>query len=92
MFIQGDLQAVFDALYSFGAIDPVLKMDWAEVNQEMVSQPNLLKVAVSEINACQGNRDQMVARLGTLDPQAVKFIALEVAREFAEFTDRKAIH
>ena len=28
MFLQGNLQIVFDALYHLGVIDPVLKLDW----------------------------------------------------------------
>ncbi len=37
MYLQGNLQAVFDALYHLGVIDPVLKMDW---NKELDNLPN----------------------------------------------------
>ena len=40
MFIQGNLQVVFDALYSVGAIDPVLGMDWEIINSEMSKSPS----------------------------------------------------
>lgn len=92
MFIQGDLQAVFDALYTVGAIDPVLNSDWKKIASEMAGNPHLYSKAVMTVNQCQGNRNKLVEQLMLLDRQAVNFIAVEVAREFAEFTDRKDLH
>lgn len=92
MFIQGDLQAVFDALFSVGAIDPVLNSDWHEIAREMETHPELYSQALRTVNACAGDKDQLVEKLMLLDRQAVNFIAVEVAREFAEFTDRKELH
>lgn len=89
MFIQGDLQAVFDALYSVGAIDPVLKADWNAISNEMLAHQNKFNTAVTAINHCGGDRVALVQTLHSLDPQSINFIALEVAREFAEFQDRK---
>lgn len=92
MFIQGDLQAVFDALYEIGAIDPVLKMDWNAVSAEMQKYPKILENAFSVVNKCAGDRDQLLNELHQMDNQALTYIALEVAREFAEFQDRKDLH
>lgn len=92
MFLQGDLQIVFDALYSVGAIDPVLKLDWNEVTKEMMSQPLLVSDAFHSINACRGNKDLLVQKLHMMDPRSVNYIAMEVAREFCEFQDRKSLH
>lgn len=92
MFIQGDLQAVFDALYSVGAIDPVLNADWKQISAEMEGNPEMYTKAVSTVNACAGNRNMLVEQLMMLDQKSISFIAVEVAREFAEFTDRKALH
>ncbi len=92
MFIQGDLQAVFDALYSVGAIDPVLNADWKEISNEMKARPDLYSQAMKIVNDCRGDKNQLVERLMSLDAQTVNFIAVEVAREFAEFTDRKDVH
>lgn len=92
MFLQGDLQMVFDALYSVGAIDPVLKLDWAQVTQEMQSNPQLVSTACAQINACHGDKDLLVKKLYTMDKQAVHFVALEVARELCEFQERKLMH
>ena len=92
MFLQGDLQAVFDALYSIGAIDPVLQADWGQIQEQMEEHPELVNQALEEINACAGDRDQIIQHLNQLDTQTLTFVALEVARELAEFTDRQALH
>lgn len=92
MFLQGDLQTVFDALYAIGAIDPVLKMDWNQVTKEMMSQPQLLSDAFQKINACRGDMNLLVQKLHTMDSKSVNFIAMEVAREFCEFQDRSDLH
>lgn len=92
MFIQGDLQALFDALYEVGAIDPVLKMDWSKITEEMARHQNRLTDAFRSINACEGDRELMVQKLKFLDEKSLSFLAMEVAREFAEFQDRKELH
>lgn len=92
MFIQGDLQAVFDALFSVGAIDPVLNADWKEISNEMKARPDVYSQAMKIVNDCKGDKKQLIDQLMSLDAQTVNFIAVEVAREFAEFSDRKSLH
>jgi hypothetical protein len=92
MFLQGDLQALFDALYTVGAIDPVLKMDWEKVTQEMVQNPHIVRQALQAINACEGNKTLLVQQLHMMDQRSVNYIAMEVAREFVEFQDRSCLH
>lgn len=92
MFIQGNLQAVFDALYTVGAIDPVLGMDWEKINLEMNNSPQLVNRACASINACFGDPKLLVETLRSLEPKLLNFVALEVAREFCEFQDRKELH
>ncbi len=92
MFLQGDLQTVFDALYSVGAIDPVLKLDWAEVTKEMMSQPQIVSDAFQTVNSCRGNKDILIQKLHMMDQRSVNYIAMEVAREFCEFQDRTELH
>ncbi len=91
-FLQGDLQALFDALYSVGAIDPVLKMDWSQVTAEMMKDYGVMQNAVNVINACKSNPSLLVEKMHTLDSKSLNYIAVEVAREFAEFQDRKELH
>lgn len=92
MFIQGDLQAVFDALYLIGAIDPVLKADWEKLSADLTQNSTLVGEAVSKLNSCDGNVDELKTALLGLEPKAVQFVALEVARELAEFSSREIVH
>ncbi len=94
MFIQGNLQALFDALYEIGAIDPVLKMDWSQITDEMSHKQNkkVVNNAFRVINACEGDRELMIQKLKFMDEKSLSFLAMEVAREFAEFQDRKELH
>lgn len=92
MFIQGNLQVVFDALYALGVIDPILKMNWSDVNEEINRNPQILQEAVGVVNKCSGDYQELVMRLKSMDSTHLSFIALEVAREFAEFKDRSQLH
>ena len=91
MFLQGDLQAMFDALYVVGAIDPVLKMDWEKITNEMTKEQHLLSEAFQDLNECSGDRSQLIKKLSLMDSKVVNYVALEVAREFCEFQDRKSL-
>lgn len=92
MFIQGDLQAVFDALYTVGAIDPVLNMDWEKLNSEMNKNPQVIYKVCESINACRGNQEKLVQILKQIDEKLLHYVTMEVAREFSEFQDRKELH
>ncbi|MES3039285.1 MAG: cytochrome [Bdellovibrionota bacterium] len=91
MFLQGNLQVVFDALFTVGAIDPVLKMDWTEICEEMKKDPDNTRVAFDKVNSCRGDYTQLISTLNELDQKSVHYIAMEVAREFCEFHDRQSL-
>lgn len=92
MLIQGDLQAVFDALYYLGVIDPVLEKDWAEAMDELPRFNRNIQNAITGINACKGNTNEMVRHLREYDVETLEYVAMEVAREFADFYARKKVH
>lgn len=92
MFIQGNLQAVFDALYTIGAIDPVLRMDWEKINSEMSENPQHVINVCQSVNACKGDQTLLIQTLKTMDEKSLHYVALEVAREYSEFQDRKELH
>lgn len=92
MFIQGDLQVIFDALYEVGAIDPVLKLDWQEVTSQMSRQQKQVNRIFDQINDCHGNKSLLVQKLQQMDETSRSYVAMEVAREYAEFQDRKDLH
>ncbi len=92
MFLQGNLQNLFDALYRVGAIDPVLKMDWSKISESMTHHPEKVQVIYKMVNEHDGSTDQLANKLKSLDFDSLSFIAVEVARELAEFQDRQILH
>jgi hypothetical protein len=91
-FLQGDLQTLFDVLYTMGVIDPVLKMDWVKVNEEIVRNQDKMVRAMVVVNSCGGDQHKLQSHLNNLDQSSLSYLAMEVAREFAEYQDRKELH
>lgn len=87
MHIQGDLQAVFDALYQMGVIDPLLDKDWEENFYHRPKTPEL-EAAIRTVNESQGNLSTIINRLSNFDQQTLEYLAMEVAREFADYSQR----
>lgn len=92
MYLQGDLQAVFDALYDMGVIEPVLKMDWQEALKEIQHDPKALFDVVRVANNNQDDGLDLKEKLQKFDDRTLSFLAMEVAREFADFHSREEIH
>lgn len=92
MHLQGNLQVVFDALYEMGIIDPVLRMDWKDANRERHLHARDLDRAVQIANRFAGSRHLLVAELEKFDEQTLSYLAMEVAREFADYHARKELH
>ncbi len=90
--LQGDLQAVFDALYDLGVIEPVLAMDWRSRLLEMEKGSPQLDTAIIAVNECGRDRTQLTKKLNTLDKDALEMLAMEVAREFADYHTRQDLH
>ncbi len=92
MYIQGDLQLVFDALYNLGVIDPVLDMDWSEAMSDFSEHHEDLFKAVEVVNATGRDVNSLTRNLGEFDDQTLSYLAMEVAREFADFHSRDEVH
>lgn len=92
MFIQGNLQAVFDALYTLGVIDPVLEKDWKKSFEEFPAHESNVQQAVATVNKCGGDMRRIISSLKAFDMKTLEFVAMEVAREFADFYARKVTH
>ena len=92
MHLQGNLQIVFDALYQIGVIDPVLKMDWktARVDQHLYAVD--IAQAVHVANVCGNDIELLVEELEKFDEKTLSYLAMEVAREFADYHARKELH
>lgn len=92
MFIQGNLQKVFDALFYMGVIDPVLEMDWTITIKEMDSNYDKLLEVLDVVNRDQGDYHTLMEHLKPFSEECLHYLALEVAREFADFHSREELH
>jgi hypothetical protein len=92
MLLQGNLQRVFDALYNLGVIDPVLQMDWAREMEQIGSHYRELQEAVSIANHSQLPIADLQKELSRFQPKILNYLAMEVAREFADFHARDQVH
>ena len=91
MHIQGDLQKVFDALYNLGIIDPVLQQDWKVAMSDRPAFQASIATAVDTLNTC-GTVEEMMDKLSLFEERVLEFLAMEVAREYADFHAREALH
>ncbi len=92
MYLQGNLQAVFDALYELGVIEPVLQMDWQNALKEVNQDPAPLFEVVKVANSFQHDAGVLMAKLEDFDERSLEYLAMEVAREYADFHARNEIH
>lgn len=92
MYLQGNLQLVFDALYEMGVIEPVLSMDWQDAMKEMEQDPYALVEVVRVANSHQDDSKRLAERLEKFSEKTLSYLAMEVAREYADFHSREEIH
>lgn len=92
MVIQGNLQIVFDALFEMGIIDPVLKKDWKLALEGKPRHERSLSRAISIVNHYIDDRNEMLAQLRQFDDSTLELLAIEVAREYADFHSREQLH
>jgi hypothetical protein len=89
MYLQGNLQAVFDALYHMGVIDPVLEMDWGKELDQMHLHADGFFEILSVANLHQGDVSELMTKLQSFDQKSLVYLAMEVAREYADYHSRK---
>lgn len=92
MFLQGDLQKVFDALYHMGVIDPVLKMDWNGEFERIETEPWRLQPVVEVVNECRGDHMDLIEDLASFDQQTLSYLAMLVAKELMHFHTNTVVH
>ena len=92
MYLQGNLQTVFDALYNLGVIDPVLEQDWTTALDEISNHYEDLTWVIESVNLHQGDVSELMRELERFDPTTLSYLAMEVAREFADFHSREELH
>ncbi len=92
MFLQGDLQRVFDALFHMGVIDPVLKMDWSEEFGKLDTQPWMLDPVIEKVNKCHGDYSELIDELQDFDQSILNYLAMLVAKELMYFHTNTVVH
>jgi len=92
MYLQGNLQIVFDALYGMGVIEPVLKKDWKSETKDLPMYHDQLTQAVDIANRFQESSDYLAGQLQFFDQKTLEFLAMEVAKEYADFHSRDRVH
>lgn len=92
MYLQGNLQAVFDALYHMGIIDPVLEMDWGQALDEMTEYEDEFFQVLNIANRFQDDMQELMTNLKKFDQQTLSYLAMEVAREYADYHSRETLH
>lgn len=92
MYLQGNLQAIFDALFHMGVIDPVLKMDWGKALDDMPRYADEFFEVLSVANSFQDDMQELVQNLKKFDQQTLSYLAMEVAREYADYHSRETLH
>ncbi len=92
MYLQGNLQAIFDALYHMGIIDPVLEMDWGKALEQMDDHADSFFQILRVANCYQDDMQMLVKNLKKFDQQILSYLAMEVAREYADYHSRETLH
>lgn len=92
MYLQGNLQVVFDALYHMGVIDPVLEMDWNKALDSMPDHADDFIQVLSIANTCQEDQQELIGNLKKFNQQILSYLAMEVAREYADYHSRETLH
>jgi hypothetical protein len=92
VYLQGDLQLMFDALYNLGVIDPVLDMDWTKELENMSFYMEEFSEVIGIVNSKQHSVEEMMLALKEYDQKTLSYLAMEVAKEFADFHSREDIH
>lgn len=92
MYLQGNLQAIFDALYHMGVIDPVLEMDWGKALDQMDAHADDFFQVLTVVNSHQDDMEELMSNLKKFDKQTLSYLAMEVAREYADYHSRETLH
>lgn len=92
MYLQGNLQAIFDALYHMGIIDPVLEMDWGKALDQMEAYADEFFQVLSIANNHQDDMETLMSNLKKFDQKTLSYLAMEVAREYADYHSRETLH
>lgn len=84
MYLQGNLDLLFNALDSMNCIDDVLQMDWKLFLTKARPHKEDCDQAVSIINNCDSDPEKLKVALSTFSSVVLKYLAIEVGLEMLE--------
>ncbi|MBK9293149.1 MAG: hypothetical protein IPM57_01700 [Oligoflexia bacterium] len=87
-FLSGDLDRVFTALYELGMIEPMLGKDWSKMYAQDHKVWKDVGGAIRKLNK-MASLKEIRGFIETLPQRVVEALVIEVAREMAEFHERK---
>jgi len=90
MYLQGSLQNLFDALYTSGVIQRVLKTDWKKIQTKKEGSPEGHYSLIRQINEIPV--EGLLSFVKQMPIEVQDALAMEVANEYADFSDRSTIH
>jgi hypothetical protein len=90
MFLQGNLQSVFEALYSAGVVQGILKADWKDLEKRKRQNLFFYEELLNQVN--RAPKENLESLIPQLPREFQEILAMEVANEYAEFSERTLIH
>ena len=90
MYLQGSLHHLFDALYVSGVVQRVLQRDWKEIQSQKEQYPQVFSSLIQQLN--QTPYTSLLSFLQSVPTSWQDIIALEVAYEYAQFSERSTVH
>jgi hypothetical protein len=75
-----------------GVIDPVLEMDWGSALEQIGQFEDEFFRVLSVANSCQDDMQTLITNLKKFDQQILSYLAMEVAREYADYHSRETLH
>ncbi len=91
LYLQGQLQVVFDALYELGVIEPVLHTDWSRAMTELPKYRKDYERALEVINNTPKTVTDLIYHLKDFSPETLGYVAMEVGKEFVDYQSRTTI-
>jgi hypothetical protein len=75
-----------------GVIDPVLEKDWAKELDQIEQFGDRFLEVISIANRHQDDVSELMTQLKQFDDKTLTYLAMEVAREYADYHSREALH
>ncbi|MBE8163431.1 MAG: hypothetical protein HAW63_05540 [Bdellovibrionaceae bacterium] len=84
MYLQGNLELLFNALDSMSCIDEVLQMDWQLFLNKAKRHRKECDKAVDIVNSCDSDPTKLKVALEAFPSLILKYLAIEVGLEMLE--------